>query len=113
MIIGYFSADQFKERVFILQPNEITGVAARSFAVWTLLTCSCCIFAAFNLNNRPIYLLTLWSFIVALLYFILEFYLYKTVNFQGALSPFLIASFSIYFMLNNGIPSSIANKLKK
>ena len=109
VIIGYFQPEQFQFRLFTNNPNEVSPLAARSFAVWTLLTCSCCILCAFNLNSRPIYLLTIWSFIVALAWFILELFIYETVTYATALSPFIVASLSIIFMVPN-IPNN--NKRK-
>jgi hypothetical protein len=45
------------ERVFTNDPDSVTGIAARSFSMWTLLTCTICLLTAFNLCNKQLYYL--------------------------------------------------------
>lgn len=39
---GYFQRKLFQAQVFAAAPAEVTPLAGRLFAVWTLLTATCC-----------------------------------------------------------------------
>ena len=57
----------------------MTEVHGRTFGVWTLLTCTLCFLCAFNLENKPLYLVTFLSFIYALGHFLTEYLFYHTM----------------------------------
>ncbi|KAK2981746.1 hypothetical protein RJ640_005998, partial [Escallonia rubra] len=59
--------------------HTVTEVHGRTFGVWTLLTCTLCILCAFNLENRPLYLATLLSFVYAFGHFLTEHLIYHTM----------------------------------
>ncbi|MBA0693513.1 hypothetical protein Goari_003884 [Gossypium aridum] len=57
----------------------VTEVHGRTFGVWTLLTCTLCFVCAFNLENKPLYLVTFLSFIYAFGHFLTEYLFYHTM----------------------------------
>lgn len=57
----------------------VTEVHGRTFGTWTLLTCTLCYICAFNLDNKPIYLATLLSFVYAFGHFLTEYLIYQTM----------------------------------
>ena len=78
---------------FLLPVSE---VHARTFAVWTALTCALCCICAFNLDDAPIYLATFLSFVAAFSHFFAEFVIYKTMS---------VKTFSLVGMIAGEIPT--------
>ncbi|KAI8548508.1 hypothetical protein RHMOL_Rhmol07G0278600 [Rhododendron molle] len=66
-------------RLAVFSNTTMTEVHGRTFGVWTLLTCTLCFLCAFNLDNRPLYLATLLSFIYASGHFLAEYLIYQTM----------------------------------
>ena len=83
----------------------VQDVHGRTFGVWTLLTCTLCVFCAFNLDNKPLYQITFLSFVFALGYFLLECFVYHTMAVKNLLSLFFFAGaldsfpYSVVFFL--------------
>ena len=76
----------------------VTRLEGRTFAVWTVVTFVLTLTCAFNLDSKPIYHVTMVSFLVALVYFILEVFVYNTVKIKNFLSPAIIATISFTWM---------------
>ncbi|XP_066463755.1 ergosterol biosynthetic protein 28 homolog [Eleutherodactylus coqui] len=88
------------DKLYTGKPNQVNGLQARTFGIWTLLSsvirCSC----AIDIQNKTLYHITLWTFIMALLHFLSEVWVYHTAQMTiGILAPLLVASFSILGML--------------
>jgi len=88
------------ELIYTAKPSEATALAARLFGVWTLLAGFLRIGCAANIKDRVVYNLTFLSFILALLHFLLEVFVYKTavVTTYGILSPLIVSSVSLVWM---------------
>ena len=97
--IGYTSYTVFKEKIFDKKPMEVSPLYGRTFAIWTLLTCILTTITALNLDDKPLYIVTIVSFLLAGLHFLSEFFLYKTMGFVNLLSPGIVASVSFTWML--------------
>ncbi|XP_031373861.1 ergosterol biosynthetic protein 28 isoform X1 [Punica granatum] len=79
--------------------QKMTDVHGRTFGVWTLLTCTLCFLCAFNLDNKPLYLVTFLSFIYAFGHFLTEFLIYKTMAITNMTTVGIFAGTSIIWML--------------
>lgn len=79
-------------RLFVcLFLKTVADVHGRTFAVWTLLTCTLCVLCAFNLSNRALYQATFLSFVYALGYFLIECFIYGTMAPKNVASLFIFA----------------------
>eukprot|EP00878_Enallax_costatus_P003825 GHUV01004041.1.p1 GENE.GHUV01004041.1~~GHUV01004041.1.p1 ORF type:complete len:159 (+),score=27.27 GHUV01004041.1:183-659(+) len=96
--IGIFDPVKFRTALIDLQPALVSDLYGRLFATWTLLTCGLCLICARNPTNSAIYGATLLSFVVALLHFLTELFLFKTMSIKGAAAPMVIAGLSTLWM---------------
>ncbi|XP_067312371.1 ergosterol biosynthetic protein 28 homolog isoform X1 [Pseudorasbora parva] len=88
------------EKLYTGSPDYVNGLQARTFGIWTLLSsiirCAC----AIDIQNRTLYHVTLWTFVLALGHFLSEALLYKTAPLTiGVMAPLIVASVSIVGML--------------
>lgn len=98
VFLGYFDHKKFQTNLFDHAPSEVTELCGRVFSIWTLVTCGLCLICARNPCVPSIYGATLFSFVSALLFFLLEVLVYQTVSWQRALQPLIIAGVSTLWM---------------
>ena len=93
VVVGYVDPSYHQRSLFTTSPGQITGVAARTFAIWTSVTCALCLVCAFHLHERGIVLATAASFYAAAFYFTVELLVFKTIRISnwGVLVSFTIA----------------------
>mmetsp|Transcript_7882 Transcript_7882/g.13532 ORF Transcript_7882/g.13532 Transcript_7882/m.13532 type:complete len:144 (-) Transcript_7882:107-538(-) len=89
--LGVFNTADLKRGLFPLSPSSVTDLYGRTFATWTVLTCSLCVICALNLSSKPIYLATLLSFVYAAVHLGTEAFVFKTCSLASAASPVTIA----------------------
>lgn len=74
------------------QGSAFTSLSARTFAVWTAVTCLVCIATSRQPENQLMLLLCLSTFVIAFVYFMLELFVYKTVSVKTVSRPAFFAS---------------------
>ena len=90
--IGYLNVSRFRTNLFTMaKPGQVTDLQGRTFGIWTSVTCLLCLLCAFNLDQSAIVLATIGSFVIALVYFMLEYFVYRTVSIASVMSPFIVA----------------------
>ncbi|KAK6465155.1 Erg28 like protein-domain-containing protein [Scheffersomyces coipomensis] len=103
----YQSKDlQLTKRVYENEANkanhkvpQVTGLSARTFGTWTLITSIVRFYGAYYLQNKQIYELVQFSFLVAGLHFISEWLVYKTCKLgKGFAGPLVVSSISTIWM---------------
>lgn len=74
---------QFDSPVIRYQLTEstVTGVSSRTFAIWTLLSGIIRAYGAYYIDNKQIYEITFWTYVLAFLHFGSEFFIYKTAKY--------------------------------
>ncbi|WRX30265.1 Erg28 - like 2 [Theobroma cacao] len=100
---GFF--DIWALRLAVFSNTIMTEVHGRTFGVWTLLTCTLCFLCAFNLENKPLYLVTFLSFIYAFGHFLTEYLFYHTMALSNLTTVGIFAG--MFFMRKHGIILSL------
>lgn len=96
--LGYAAPHRFQINLYSKQPELVTDLTGRTFAAWTLTTCLLCLVCARNPCVPSIYGATLLSFIVAIVHFVLELFVFQTISLFNALQPLAIAGVSTLWM---------------
>lgn len=73
--------------------SPVTPLSARTFGTWTTITALVRLYAAYHIDNGPVYELALWSFVVAGGHFYTEWLVYGTARWgRGLLGPLCVAT---------------------
>merc|ERR1712032_1796217 len=87
-------------KVYSAGGAQVTPLSARCFGTWNFTSAIIRIYAAYNLNSKPIYDAAIWTYIIALAHFGSEVFVYKTAKLNvGIISPFVVASSSLVALL--------------
>ncbi|KAM0321809.1 hypothetical protein ACHAQA_009906 [Verticillium albo-atrum] len=79
--------------------DQVTPLAARLFATWTLLASVVRMYAAYNLHHGHMYDLVLWTYVVASAHFLSELFIFKSIKFGvPAASPLTVATIAMIWM---------------
>ncbi|NXK55032.1 ERG28 protein, partial [Chauna torquata] len=87
---------------FVFSPllRAVNGLQARTFGIWTLLSSVIRCLCAIDIRNQTLYYITLFTFLMALVHFLSEVFIYHTAALTiGVMAPIMVASFSILGML--------------
>ncbi|XP_005089650.1 ergosterol biosynthetic protein 28 homolog [Aplysia californica] len=96
----FISNTYLYDRLYTINKNNVSGLTARLFGVWTLLAGGLRLLCALHIENRVLYHTTLFSFFLAQLHFLSEVFVYKTAAFTaGIIAPVIVSSVSILLML--------------
>ena len=80
--------------------SQVTDFSARMFGTWTFLSCVVRLYAAYRIDVKEVYMLALWTFVIALGQFGSEWLIYGTMKMGKGLVPVLVvAGGSIIWML--------------
>lgn len=90
---------ELTKKVYRENPDEVTGLTARTFGTWTLVSGLVRLYGALYLYEDHIFQLTFLSFLVALIHFSAEFLIFRTCGINGGLmSPLIISNISLFWM---------------
>lgn len=96
----FINKDYPKSRLYTLRPQEASPLLSRMFGIWTILAAIIRLVFALGPYNMSIWLVTLLSFVLALLHFTSELFIYKTTTFSFAtISPLVVSSVSIIWLI--------------
>ncbi|XP_071495633.1 ergosterol biosynthetic protein 28 homolog [Diadema antillarum] len=86
-------------RMYTQAQDMVNAILGRLFGTWTLLAGAVRMMCAYDIRNRAVYDLTLFSFILAFLHFATEFLVFETVELSfGVIAPLVISGTSIFMM---------------
>ncbi|KAF8591139.1 Erg28-like protein [Ramaria rubella] len=80
--------------------TSVTAVQARTFAIWTFFSAIVRLYCAYNIHEKAVYDITLWSYVSAFLHFTSEWLLFRSANLSsGLLGPLIVAPVSFFWMI--------------
>ncbi|EIW84026.1 Erg28-like protein [Coniophora puteana RWD-64-598 SS2] len=83
-----------------VSPQSITGLQARTFAVWTLTSAVVRGYAAYNINNKSIYDMALFTYLIAFGHFTSEIFVYRTAKVMSPVfSTLVVSTLSLVWMI--------------
>nr|GAT60811.1 Erg28-like protein [Mycena chlorophos] len=78
---------------------SVTPLQARTFAVWTLTSAVVRGYAAYHLNNKIVYDMTLFTYLIAFGHFASELLIFRTATPNpGVISPVVVSTTSLVWM---------------
>jgi len=89
----------FQQFLYSKAKGDMTPLAARLMAVWTVLTCAACIWCSLNIHDRGLYELTMFTMLVAFVFFVFEFFVHKTVPKKIMFTTGGVAGLSFVWMM--------------
>eukprot|EP00921_Rhytidocystis_pertsovi_P024081 GHVQ01038675.1.p1 GENE.GHVQ01038675.1~~GHVQ01038675.1.p1 ORF type:complete len:140 (-),score=8.26 GHVQ01038675.1:714-1133(-) len=95
---GYLKPGVIAERVFDLTTGPVTKTTTHLFGVWTCLSAMIAIASALDLRNSALVIVCWLSFVLAFVFFGLEFWVYQTVSFQAFKMPAIVSGISIVWI---------------
>ncbi|ORY58198.1 Erg28 protein [Pseudomassariella vexata] len=80
--------------------DQVTPLAARLFGTYTLISAIVRLYASFHLDKEPVYMMAMWTYLVALGHFVSEGAVYKTYYLGGPqLMPLFFATTGVAWMI--------------
>jgi len=77
----------------------VTSLQARTFGIWTLTSAVVRAYAAYNLHDKIMYDLALFTFLIAFGHFTSELLIFRTTTINSAvLSPCIVSTTSLVWM---------------
>ncbi|CAA7267142.1 unnamed protein product [Cyclocybe aegerita] len=91
---------KFTRRVYNNVPSaSVTALQARTFAVWTLTSAIIRAYAAYNINNKIIYDMAFFTYLIAFGHFSSELFIFRTCKLgPGVISPVIVSTTSLIWM---------------
>ncbi|KAG9105003.1 ergosterol biosynthesis protein [Ceratobasidium sp. 370] len=87
------------KRIYSKQPHNVTPLQSRTFGIWTLTAAILRFYCAYHINNKAVYELTMWTYVLAFAHFTSEFLIFRTAGLgAGVLSPFVVSTLSFTWM---------------
>ncbi|ETS63009.1 hypothetical protein PaG_02781 [Moesziomyces aphidis] len=81
---------------------QVTPLSGRLFGIWNITAAIIRTYAAYNIHDKVAYELCMWSFVIALVHFVSETFVYRTAKLSpGIISPLIVASSSLTTMYLN------------
>ncbi|KAF1834038.1 Erg28 protein [Decorospora gaudefroyi] len=80
-------------------PKHVTALSSRTLGTWTFLTAIVRLYAAYNINDSAFYQLAMWTYGVAWVHFMSEWWVFGTTRMGAPLaSPIIVSNLSLVWM---------------
>ncbi|KAG5638906.1 hypothetical protein H0H81_008967 [Sphagnurus paluster] len=94
-----FATLKLTRKIYNVKPN--TALQARTFAVWTLTSAVVRAYAAYNIHDKNIYDMAMFTYLIAFGHFSSEWLIFRTASVNPALiSPVIVSTTSLIWMFN-------------
>lgn len=93
-----YTTTHFTQRVYAL--STTTPLSARTFGTWTFLSAIIRFYAAYDIQNPALYQLALCSYLVAMMHFVSEWFVFGTARWgKGLAGPVFVSVGSVVWMV--------------
>ncbi|KAK3701915.1 ergosterol biosynthesis protein [Vermiconidia calcicola] len=100
-IQSYMSLKGTREVYAGSSPSAVTPLSARTFGTWTAITSIIRLYGAYNIDNKAVYELCMWTFGIAWLHFVSEWLAFGTAKLgRGLAGPLIVATATGTWMLS-------------
>jgi hypothetical protein len=99
IVNGFLNVAVFRDNMYARAPSEVTALFGRLFSCWTSVSVTLLVALVLYPRCKPIYVMNLVSFAVALFHYVTEYYVYNTATLIGLLLIFLFAGGTGTWML--------------
>ncbi|TFK27208.1 Erg28-like protein [Coprinopsis marcescibilis] len=97
--IQNFVTLKLTRRIYDKSSQPITPLQARTFAVWTLTSAVVRFYAAYNITDKVVYDMALFTYLIAFGHFSSELLIFRTAGINpGLLSPVVVSTSSLVWM---------------
>jgi hypothetical protein len=80
--------------------SPVTALSARTFGTWTLLASVVRLYAAYNIDNKPVYEIAFWTYVIAAGHFFSEWLVFGSTRMgKGLAGPAIVSTVSIAWMI--------------
>ncbi|KNC99028.1 uncharacterized protein SPPG_05977 [Spizellomyces punctatus DAOM BR117] len=99
----FFPKMRVTSRIYSEKKGEATALMSRMMGLWTITSGLVRVYAAWNIHDRVLYNLTMYTFGLALFSFTTEVFVYKTakISSPGVWPALLISPISLAWMWNS------------
>jgi len=95
----FVDPDYLFEKLYTSKKENVSGLTARLFGVWTLLAGAVRLMCSLHIENKILYHTTFFSFVLAQLHFTSEVFVYQTAALTaGIIAPLIVSSLSVIMM---------------
>ncbi|KAI0671604.1 Erg28-like protein [Trametes maxima] len=98
--IGNLTSVAASRKLYNAAPGSVNSLQSRTFAIWTLTSAVVRYYAAYNIQNKMIYDIALFTYLFAFAHFGSELLIFRTARPAAAnLSPVVVSTTSLVWML--------------
>lgn len=84
----------------LYEASPATPLSSRTFGTWTILSSVIRLYAAYQIDQKPVYDLALWTYAIALAHFSSEWLVFGTARLRGRfVFPVIVASGTLIWMV--------------
>ncbi|RDB25938.1 Ergosterol biosynthetic protein 28 [Hypsizygus marmoreus] len=96
-----FTTLKLTRRIYNVQPQSVTALQARTFAVWTLTSAVVRAYAAYHIHDKAVYDMAMFTYLIAFGHFSSEWFIFRTATpSAGLLAPVIVSTSSLIWMFN-------------
>ncbi|KAG6917009.1 hypothetical protein DXG01_004274 [Tephrocybe rancida] len=94
-----FMTLKLTRKIYNVKPNTVTALQARTFAAWTLTSAVVRGYAAYNIHNKILYDMAMFTYLIAFGHFSSEWLIFRSASINpGLISPVIVSTTSLIWM---------------
>lgn len=99
MYSGFFWLSLFRERMYPTVSSQVTPLFGRLFSSWTAISFVIIVALLITPRNQAVYILNLLVFLLTIVYYVEECFVYKSASILGSALIFFVSGFTALWMI--------------